>query len=413
MEVYLVGGAVRDALLGLPVKERDWVVVGGTRDELLRLNYREVGRDFPVFLHPNTHEEHALARRERKVSRGYRGFEVEFGPEVTLEEDLARRDLTINAMAQSADGSLIDPYGGQLDLKARLLRHVSPAFIEDPVRILRSARFAARFAPLGFSIAPETKALMRAVVERGEADALVPERVWQETEKALRESKASVFFEVLRECGALRVVYPEIDALFGVPQPAQWHPEIDTGVHTMMVLEQAALLSTDPKVRFAALVHDLGKATTPPQEWPGHKGHEERSVALIEALSERLRLPSEYRELGLIVARYHGNVHRAFELRPNTILQILEKTDAFRRPERFAQALLACEADSRGRLGLETTPYPQREYLQAARDAAAAIKPTAEEIAGHGGAGIAQLVHERRRRTIAELAARIEPRGNI
>jgi tRNA nucleotidyltransferase (CCA-adding enzyme) len=413
MEVYLVGGAVRDALLGLPVKERDWVVVGGTRDELLRLNFREVGRDFPVFLHPNTHEEHALARRERKVSRGYRGFEVEFGPEVTLEEDLARRDLTINAMARSADGALIDPYGGQLDLKARLLRHVSPAFIEDPVRILRSARFAARFAPLGFSIAPETKALMRAVVERGEADALVPERVWQETEKALRESKANVFFEVLRECGALRVVYPEIDALFGVPQPARWHPEIDTGVHTLMVLEQAALLSTDPKVRFAALVHDLGKATTPPQEWPGHKGHEERSMALIEALSERLRLPSEYRELGLIVARYHGNVHRAFELRPNTILQILEKTDAFRRPERFAQALLACEADSRGRLGLETTPYPQREYLQAARDAAAAIKPTAEEIAGNGGAAIAQLVHERRRRTIAELAARIEPRGNV
>jgi tRNA nucleotidyltransferase (CCA-adding enzyme) len=413
MEVYLVGGAVRDALLGLPVKERDWVVVGGTRDDLLRLNYREVGRDFPVFLHPKTHEEHALARRERKVSRGYRGFEVEFGPEVTLEEDLARRDLTINAMAQSGDGSLIDPYGGQLDLKARLLRHVSPAFIEDPVRILRSARFAARFAPLGFSIAPETKALMRAVVERGEADALVPERVWQETEKALRESKASVFFEVLRECGALRVVYPEIDALFGVPQPAQWHPEIDTGVHTLMVLEQAALLSTDSKVRFAALVHDLGKATTPPEEWPGHKGHEERSVALIEALSERLRLPSEYRELGLIVARYHGNVHRAFELRPNTILQILEKTDAFRRPERFAQALLACEADSRGRLGLEATPYPQREYLQAARDAAAAIKPTAEEIAGHDGAAIAELVHERRRQTIAELAARIEPRRNI
>jgi tRNA nucleotidyltransferase (CCA-adding enzyme) len=413
MEVYLVGGAVRDALLGLPVKERDWVVVGGTRDELLRSHYREVGSDFPVFLHPGTHEEHALARRERKVSRGYRGFDVEFGPEVTLEEDLARRDLTINAIAQSADGALIDPYGGQLDLKARLLRHVSPAFIEDPVRILRTARFAARFAPLSFRVAPETLALMRAMVERGEADALIPERVWQETEKALREPKASVFFQVLRECGALRVVYPEIDALFGVPQPAQWHPEIDTGVHTLMVLDQAALLSADARVRFAALVHDLGKGATPREEWPGHKGHEERSAALIESLSERLRLPSEYRELGLIVARYHGNVHRAFELRPKTILQIFEKTDAFRRPERFAQALLACEADSRGRLGLERTPYPQREYLQAARDAAAAVKPTEKEIAERGGAAIAELVHERRVRTIADLAARVEPRGDV
>jgi tRNA nucleotidyltransferase (CCA-adding enzyme) len=406
MEVYLVGGAVRDALLGMPVKERDWVVVGGTRDELLRLKYREVGRDFPVFLHPDTHEEHALARRERKVSRGYRGFDVEFGPEVTLEEDLARRDLTINAMAQSGDGALIDPYGGQLDLKARLLRHVSPAFIEDPVRILRTARFAARFAPLCFRVAPETLALMRAMVERGEADALIPERVWQETEKALREPKASVFFQVLRDCGALHVVYPEIDALFGVPQPAQWHPEIDTGVHTLMVLDQAALLSADARVRFAALVHDLGKGATPRQEWPGHKGHEERSAALIETLSERLRLPSEYRELGLIVARYHGNVHRAFELRPNTILQILEKTDAFRRPERFAQALLACEADSRGRLGLEHTPYPQREYLQAARDAAAAIKPTEQEIAEHGGAAIAQRLYQRRVTVISELRPR-------
>jgi tRNA nucleotidyltransferase (CCA-adding enzyme) len=413
MEVYLVGGAVRDALLGLPVKERDWVVVGGSREEMLRLNYREVGRDFPVFLHPSSSEEHALARRERKVSRGYRGFDVEFGPEVTLEEDLARRDLTVNAMAQAADGSLIDPYGGQLDIKARLLRHVSPAFIEDPVRILRTARFAARFAALDFRIAPETLALMRAMVERGEADALVPERVWQETEKALRESKASVFFQVLRECGALRVVYPEIDALFGVPQPAEWHPEIDTGVHTLMVLDQAALLSDDAKVRFAALVHDLGKATTPREEWPRHKGHEERSVALIEALCDRLRLPGEYRDLGVIVARYHGNVHRAFELQPKTILKILEKTDALRRPERFAQALLACEADSRGRLGLEEKPYPQREYLQAARDAAAAVKPTAQEIAALGGAGIAQHLHERRARTIAELAARVEPGGNV
>jgi tRNA nucleotidyltransferase (CCA-adding enzyme) len=403
MQVYLVGGAVRDALLGLTVKERDWVVVGGTREELLRLNYREVGRDFPVFLHPETHEEHALARLERKVGPGYRGFSVDFGPEVTLEEDLARRDLTINAIAQSADGTLVDPFGGRRDLSARVLRHVSAAFVEDPVRVLRVARFAARFAPLGFQVAPETLALMRAMVERGEIHALVPERVWQETEKALREPKAAEFFKVLRECGALQPVYPEIDALFGVPQPAQWHPEIDTGVHTLMVLEQAALLSSDPLVRFAALVHDLGKATTPRDEWPSHRGHEERSVSLIEALSLRLRLPGEYRDLGVIVARYHGIVHRAFELKPKTILEFLERADAFRRPERFAQALLACEADSRGRTGLETVPYPQREYLQAARAAAAAIKPSPEEIATLAGEKIAQRVHQRRVEAIAGL----------
>jgi tRNA nucleotidyltransferase (CCA-adding enzyme) len=406
MQVYLVGGAVRDALLGLPIKERDWVVVGGTREELLRLKFREVGRDFPVFLHPDTHEEYALARLERKVSPGYRGFTVEFGPEVTLEEDLARRDLTINAMAQSDDGSLVDPYGGRRDLEARRLRHVSAAFAEDPVRILRVARFAARFSPLGFHVAPETSALMRVMVERGEAGALVAERVWQETEKALREPAAAAFFNVLRDCGALNVIYPEIDALFGVPQPPRWHPEIDTGIHTLMVLGQAAILSADPKVRFAALVHDLGKGATPREEWPSHRGHEERSVALIEALSARLRVPSEYRELSVIVARYHGIVHRALELRPGTILEMLEKTDAFRRPDRFALALLACEADSKGRAGLENDPYPQREYLQTARDAAAAIKPSAQDIAEHAGAKIAERLHERRLRAIAELAGR-------
>src|ERR1700684_4295931 len=270
MEVYLVGGAVRDALLGLAVKERDWVVVGGTREELVRLKYREVGRDFPVFLHPDTHEEYALARLERKVSPGYRGFTVEFGPGVSLEEDLARRDLTINAIAQAPDGTLLDPHGGKRDLEARVLRHVSPAFAEDPVRVLRVARFAARLWPLGFHVAPETLELMRAMVERREVDSLVPERVWQETEKALREPKASEFFAVLRACGACLPVYPEIDALFGVPQPAQWHPEIDTGVHTLMVLDQAVALSSDTRVRFAALVHDLGKALTPRAEWPSH-----------------------------------------------------------------------------------------------------------------------------------------------
>ena len=413
MQVYLVGGAVRDALLGLPVKERDWVVVGGGRDELLRLQYREVGRDFPVFLHPGSQEEYALARRERKTAPGYRGFAVEFGPEVTLEEDLARRDLTINAIAQAEDGSFIDPHGGRRDLQAKVLRHVSPAFIEDPVRILRVARFAARFSALGFKVAAETMALMREMVERGEADALVAERVWQETEKALRQPGAGVFFRILRECGALKVVYPEINALFGVPQPEKWHPEIDTGVHTLMVLDQAVLLSNDPKVRFAALVHDLGKATTPHREWPGHKGHEERSVALIEALCDRLKLPGEYRELSIIVARYHGNVHRAFELRPNTILGILEKTDAFRRPGRFAQALLACEADSRGRLGLEKNPYPQREYLQAARDAAATIKPTPEDIADQVGPLIAERIHQRRLKAITESTSRIQPPNNV
>jgi tRNA nucleotidyltransferase (CCA-adding enzyme) len=406
MQVYLVGGAVRDALLGIAVKERDWVVVGGTREELLRLKYAQVGRDFPVFLHPETHEEYALARLERKVSPGYRGFTVEFGPEVTLEEDLARRDLTINAIAEASDGTLLDPFGGRRDLEARVLRHVSPAFAEDPVRVLRVARFAARFAPLGFQVAPETLELMRAMVDRGEVDALVPERVWQETEKALRESKASEFFRVLRACGALRPIYPEIDALFGVPQPAQWHPEIDTGLHTLMVLDQAALLCPDLKVRFAALVHDLGKGTTPREEWPSHRGHEERSVSLIEALSLRLRLPGDYRDLSIIVARYHGIVHRAFELKPKTMLEFMERADAFRRPERFAQALLACEADSRGRTGLENAPYPQRQYLQAARDAAAAIKPSPEDIAAGGGAKIAERLHQRRAQAIAELRER-------
>jgi tRNA nucleotidyltransferase (CCA-adding enzyme) len=405
MQVYLVGGAVRDALLGLVVKERDWVVVGGTREELLRLKYREVGRDFPVFLHPDTHQEYALARLERKVSPGYRGFAVEFGPEVTLEEDLARRDLTINAIAQAQDGALVDPYGGRRDLEARVLRHVSPAFVEDPVRVLRVARFAARFEPLGFRVASETLELMRAMVERGEVDALVAERVWQETEKALRESKASEFFRVLRECGALQRIYPEIDALFGVPQPPEWHPEIDTGVHTLMVLDQAALLSTDIKVRFAALVHDLGKGATPREQWPGHRGHEERSVSLIEALAERLRLPGDFRELSVIVARYHGNVHRAAELKPSTILEFFERADAFRRPERFAQVLLACEADSRGRAGLEHLPYPQRPYLQAARDAAAAVKPSADDIAAHSGEKIAELLRRRRLHAVTELRA--------
>ena len=403
MQVYLVGGAVRDTLLGLPVKERDWVVVGAARDELLRRGYREVGRDFPVYLHPDTHEEYALARLERKVAPGYRGFAVEFGPEVTLEEDLARRDLTVNAIAQSADGSLVDPYGGKRDLDSRILRHVSDAFIEDPVRVLRVARFAARFAPLGFHVAPDTLRLMRSMVDRHEVDALVAERVWQESEKALREPAASTFFKVLRDCGALKPIYPEIDALFGVPQPAEWHPEIDVGIHTLMVLDQAVALSESTEVRFAALVHDLGKGQTPRAEWPRHRGHEERSVTLIESLASRLRLPSDFRDLAVIVARYHGIVHRVFELRPKTLLDFLERADAFRRPQRFAQVLLACEADARGRTGMEGLAYPQRAHVSAARDAAAAIKPTADDVAALNGAQIAERLHKRRVQAIAEL----------
>ena len=405
MRVYLVGGAVRDALLGRSVKERDWVVIGATREQMLRLGYREVGRDFPVFLHPQTHEEYALARLERKVAPGYRGFEVRFGPEVTLEEDLGRRDLTINAIAQAADGALVDPFGGRADLEARILRHVSESFVEDPVRVLRVARFSARFAPLGFHIAPETLALMRAMVEAHEIDALVPERVWQETEKALREPNPSAFFEVLRDCGALKAIFPEIDVLFGVPQPAEWHPEIDTGVHSLMVLTQAASLSPLATVRFAALVHDLGKGSTPQAEWPRHLGHEQRSVALIEALAARLRVPSEFRDLAVIVARFHGIVHRAGELRAATILEFFEQADAFRRPLRFAEAMLACEADSRGRTGFESRPYPQRAYLSAARDAAARVKPAPEALAAGNGAQIAEHLRRDRLAAIAQLRA--------
>ena len=382
------------------------MVVGSTREELLRLGYREVGRDFPVFLHPETHEEYALARRERKIAPGYRGFTVEFGPEVTLEEDLARRDLTINAIAQASDGALVDPFGGKRDVESRVLRHVSAAFIEDPVRVLRLARFGARLTPLGFRIDPETMSLMRSMVARQEVDALVAERVWQETEKALQEPAAGTFFKVLRECGALARIYPELDALFGVPQPPQWHPEIDTGVHTLMVLDQAVKLSPETRVRFAALVHDLGKGATPPAEWPSHRGHEERSVALIESLAARLRIPGDYRELALIVARYHGIVHRAFELKPKTVVNLLEQSDAIRRPERFAHALLACEADSRGRAGWETRPYPQRDYLLAARTAAASIKPSATEIAARSGQQIAEQLHRRRLEAVAAVRER-------
>jgi len=407
MQVYLVGGAVRDRLLGRAVSERDWVVVGATPAALERAGYIPVGRDFPVFLHPKTKEEHALARLERKVGPGYRGFTTEFSPTVTLEDDLRRRDLTINAMAEDGAGNIVDPYGGQRDLAARILRHVSEAFAEDPVRILRVARFAARYAPLGFTIAEETLALMRKMVADGEANALVAERVWAETESALAEDRPDVFIQVLRDCGALAVVYPEIDALFGVPQPEKWHPEIDTGVHQLLALREAVKLGGGVPARFAVLMHDLGKADTPPEKLPSHPGHEGAGVARVEALCERLRVPNHLRELAVLAARYHTHVHRAFELRADTLLKTLESCDALRRPERFRDLLLACEADARGRTGREEQPYRQRDYFTRARAAAAAALLSAEERAGLSGEQIGQELRRRRIAALEELKSTI------
>jgi tRNA nucleotidyltransferase (CCA-adding enzyme) len=405
MQVYLVGGAVRDRLLDRAVHERDWVVVGAEPAELERAGYQPVGREFPVFLHPQTHEEYALARLERKVGPGYRGFVTQFSPDVTLEEDLRRRDLTVNAMAQDEHGRIIDPYGGQADLAARVLRHVSDAFVEDPVRILRVARFAARYAELGFRVAEETLALMRRMTEAGEVAALVPERVWQETERALGESQPQVYFEVLRACGALAVVFPEIDALFGVPQPPRWHPEIDTGVHVMLALQYAAAHEAPASVRFAALTHDLGKARTPRAHWPSHHGHEELGVPLIEALCARLKVPNAQRDLAILTARHHTLVHRAQELTPATVLKLFENCDAFRRPERFAELLLACETDARGRTGLESSPYPQAAYLDAMLAAASAVALSADERAGLSGPAIGEEIRRRRLAAIAPLRA--------
>jgi tRNA nucleotidyltransferase (CCA-adding enzyme) len=396
MRVYLVGGAVRDRLLGLPVRERDWVVVGARPEELLDAGYTSVGREFPVFLHPKSHEEYALARLERKIGPGYRGFTTQFAPDVTLEDDLRRRDLTINAIAESESGELIDPYGGQADLGARRLRHVSDAFTEDPVRILRVARFAARFAALGFTIAPETLALMRRMTEAGEVAALVPERVWQETERALGEQHPQVFFETLRECGALKVIFPELDALFGVPQPPRWHPEIDTGVHIMLALSYAARHAAPLVVRFAVLTHDFGKGTTPRQYWPSHRGHEDAGVPLIEDFCARLKVPHAYRELALLTARHHTLVHRALELKPATVLKLFESCDAFRRAGRFRELLSACESDARGRAGRESEPYPQARYLEEARQAAAHVSLSERERAGLPGPAIGDEIRTRR-----------------
>lgn len=394
MKIYQVGGSVRDRLMGLALQDRDWVVVGATPAEMEACGYKLVGADFPVFLHPETREEYALARTERKTAPGYKGFTVHAAPDITLEEDLKRRDLTINAMALDEHGALIDPFHGAQDLKNKLLRHVSPAFAEDPVRILRVARFAARFAD--FRVAEETNALMRVMTENGEVDALVAERVWAELERALGEKKPTRFFEVLRDCAALEKLFPELARLYGVPQPEQYHPEIDTGVHTMMVLDQATRISPDARVRFAALLHDLGKGTTPKEEWPHHMGHEERSVDLVKAICSRFRAPNDYRDLAVLAAKYHGDCHRATELRPATLLEKLEALDAFRRPERLEQFLLACEADARGRPGYEDKPYPQADIFRKAHQACASIGMQALITPGLGGEGIAQKLHQQR-----------------
>jgi len=409
MRIYTVGGAVRDELLGLPVQDRDYVVVGATPQDMLAQGYRPVGKDFPVFLHPRSHEEYALARTERKSGKGYKGFQVYASPEVTLEEDLARRDLTINAMARDESGELIDPYNGAADLKAGVLRHVSPAFVEDPVRILRVARFAARF---GFSIAEETLALMREMVANGEVDALVPERVWQELSRGLMEAKPSRMFEALRECGALAKILPEVDRLFGVPQPPLHHPEVDTGMHVMMVVDRAAERGTALAVRFAALGHDLGKGTTPAEEWPRHHGHEARSVELLGPLCERLRVPTECRDLALLGARYHGDIHRAFELRTATVLKILTEADAFRRPERFLDLLAVCECDFQGREGYRDRPYPQAGFFHAAMDAALSVDAGAVARSCPDPAAIRARVYEARLAALSSWREGVVPQAS-
>ena len=363
MRIFEVGGSIRDELLGLQNQDRDYVVVGATPEEMAALGYKPVGADFPVFLHPDTHDEYALARTERKTAPGYQGFVFHTSPDVTLEEDLARRDFTVNAIARDTDGTLIDPYNGVADANARILRHVGDAFLEDPVRVLRGARFAARFAALGFQIAPETKALMRSITDSGELDHLVPERVWQELSRGMMEATPSKMFEVLRDCGALARLLPEVDRLFGVPQSAKSHPEIDTGIHVMMVLDYAAARQHPLPIRFAALSHDLGKGTTPEKYWPRHPGHEESSVALLDAVCERLRVPSDCRDLARMTARWHGDAHSALQLGADKLLVIMDATDALRRPARFRDFVEACACDHHGRLGFANSPYPSREFL--------------------------------------------------
>ncbi|MEO7758393.1 MAG: multifunctional CCA addition/repair protein [Dokdonella sp.] len=404
MHIYLVGGAVRDKMLGLDVADRDYVVVGATPEAMAALGYRPVGKDFPVFLHPQTQEEYALARTERKTGRGYHGFAFQADASVTLEQDLERRDLTINAMAEDEHGAIVDPFDGQRDLAERVLRHVSPAFVEDPVRVLRVARFDARYASLGFRVADETIALMRQMVDEGEVDHLVPERVWAETRKALGEPTPSAFLQVLRSCGALRVIFPEIDALYGVPQRAEYHPEVDTGIHIELVLDMAAQLAPrDDLVGWCAFTHDLGKALTPKDELPRHIRHEHNGIEPVRALCARLKVPTEYAVLAELVCRLHLDAHRALELRPTTVLELLERLDSFRRPERLPRFLLACEADKRGRLGLADAAYPQAAYLRAAHAAARAIDAAPFVAQGIAGTKIGESMRAARVRAIEAL----------
>ncbi|TRO14623.1 multifunctional CCA addition/repair protein [Ectopseudomonas mendocina] len=396
MQIYTVGGAVRDRLLGRPISEVDWVVVGASAEQMLELGFRPVGADFPVFLHPQTGEEYALARTERKSGRGYGGFTFHASPDVTLEQDLIRRDLTVNAMAEDDHGNLIDPYGGQQDLEARILRHVSPAFAEDPLRVLRVARFAARYAPLGFSVAPETLELMRQLAESGELSHLTAERSWKEISRALMEPRPDVFVQVLRDCGALAALLPEVDALFGVPQPQAHHPEIDTGVHVLSVLRQCAEHDQPLNVCWASLLHDVGKGLTPEDEWPRHIAHEHKGLPLIQAINERCKAPRDCAELALLVGEFHTHGHRALELRPSTLLELLQRFDVFRRPQRFAEFVAACEMDARGRLGLEQRDYPQAAYLLGAAEAArqVPVKPLLEK--GFKGAELGEALNRER-----------------
>lgn len=409
MKSYLVGGAVRDTLLDLPVSERDWVVVGATPGQMLALGYQQVGRDFPVFLHPESKEEYALARTERKSGSGYTGFICHAAPDVTLEADLLRRDLTINAIAQTEEGELIDPYGGQYDLQQRLLRHVSPAFQEDPLRVLRVARFAARFAHLGFHIAEETLALMQFMTRTGELAFLTPERVWKETEKALITRSPQVYFQVLRDCGALAVLFPEIDNLYGVPAPAQWHPEIDSGVHTLMTLMIASRLTPEIDVRFATLCHDVGKALTPPELWPRHHGHGPAGVKLVEELCQRLRVPNALRDLAKLVAEYHDLVHTVTVLQPKTLMKLFDALDVWRKPERLEKLALTSEADARGRTGFEESSYPQGDYLREAFIIASAVTSTAVIADGFQGIGIRDELHRRRVAALSEWKTQKTP----
>lgn len=401
MKIYLVGGAVRDGLLKLPVKDKDWVVVGTTPQQMLDEGYEQVGKDFPVFLHPQTHEEYALARTERKSGQGYTGFTCYSAPDVTLEQDLLRRDLTINAIAQDENGEIIDPYNGLADLERRLLRHVSPAFNEDPLRVLRVARFAARYAHLSFQIAPETLALMREITDNGEIAHLTAERVWKETENALTSRNPQVFFAVLRECGALKVLFPEIDALYGVPAPAKWHPEIDTGIHTLMTLSIAAQLSPEVDVRFATLCHDLGKGLTPKEKWPSHHGHGPAGVKLVEQLCARLRIPNDIRDLAKLVAEFHDLIHTFPILQPKTVIKLFDAIDAWRKPHRVEQIALTSEADARGRTGFEASDYPQGRMLRAAWIAAQSVTNKEVIEAGFSGPAIREELTKRRIKAVA------------